>query len=159
MLTTWDPVRLLDRMVDDVMHGSFGTATNPRSYAPEVDVRSGEERVQFQFDVPGVRKENIEITLEKGVLTVKGTRKFEPSGTKEQLLLGRSYGSFVRLFALPDGVDEERLSAKLEDGVLADRNSASSQGQAASHPNRRGRAQCPNCNRRREKVARSSWRG
>ena len=118
MLTTWDPVRLLDRMVDDVMHGSFGTATNPRSYAPEVDVRSGEERVQFQFDVPGVRKENIEITLEKGVLTVKGTRKFEPSGTKEQLLLGRSYGSFVRSFALPDGVDEERLSAKLEDGVL-----------------------------------------
>ena len=39
MLTTWDPVRLLDRMVDDVMHGQFGTATNPRSYAPEVDVK------------------------------------------------------------------------------------------------------------------------
>ena len=118
MLTTWDPVRLFDRMVDDVMHGSFGTATNPRNYAPEVDVRSSGERVLFSFDVPGVKKEDIDITLERGVLTVKGSRKFEPTGTKEQLLLGRSYGTFSRSFSLPEHLDEEKLSAKLTDGVL-----------------------------------------
>lgn len=118
MLTTWDPVRLLDRMVDDVMQGSFGTATNPRNYRPDVDVRSNGERVLFSFDVPGVRKEDIEITLENSVLTVKGSRKFDPTAPKEQLLLGRAYGSFTRSFALPEQLDVEKLSAQLTDGVL-----------------------------------------
>jgi HSP20 family protein len=118
MLTVWDPVRLFDRMVDDVMHASLGTATNARSYAPEVDVRSNGDRVRFSFDVPGVKKEDLDITLENGVLTVKGSRKFEPTGTKEQLLLGRSYGTFSRSFSLPEHLDEEKLSAKLVDGVL-----------------------------------------
>jgi HSP20 family protein len=118
MLTVWDPVRLFDRMVDDVMHASLGTATNARSYAPEVDVRSNGERVVFSFDVPGVKKDDLDITLENGVLTVKGSRKFEPMSAKEQLLLGRSYGSFSRSFSLPDDLDEEKLSAKLAHGVL-----------------------------------------
>ena len=118
MLTAWDPVRLLDRMVDDVMHGSFGTATNARNYAPDVDVRSSEDRVLFYFDVPGIKKEDVEITLENGVLTVKGTRKFDPGAAKEQLLLGRSYGTFERSFSLPEHMDDEKLTANLTDGVL-----------------------------------------
>jgi len=119
MLTAWDPVRLLDRMVDDVMNGSYGTATSAKSFAPQVDVRSNDNRVVFYFDVPGVKKEDIEITLERGVLTVKGARQFEAGAAKEQLLLGRSYGSFKRSFSLPDHLEEEKLAAKLTDGVLA----------------------------------------
>ena len=119
MLTAWDPVRLLDRMVDDVMNGSYGTATSAKSFAPQVDVRSNDNRVVFYFDVPGVKKEEIDITLERGVLTVKGARQFEAGTAKEQLLLGRSYGSFTRSFSLPDDLDNEKLSAKLADGVLA----------------------------------------
>ena len=119
MLTVWDPVRLFDRMVDDVMHASLGTSTNARSYAPEVDVRSNAERVLFSFDIPGVKKEDLDITLENGVLTVKGSRKFEPTGAKEQLLLGRSYGTFSRSFSLPENLDQEKLVANLESGVLS----------------------------------------
>ena len=119
MLTAWDPVRLLDRMVDDVMNGSFGTATSAKSFVPQVDVRSNDDRVLFYFDVPGVKKEDIEITLERGVLTVKGARKFEAGNAKEQLLLGRAYGTFNRSFSLPEHMDEEKLTAKLTDGVLA----------------------------------------
>jgi len=118
MLTVWDPVRLFDRMVDDVMHASLGTATNARTYAPEVDVRSNADRVLFSFDVPGVKKEDLDITLENGVLTVKGSRKFGPTAPKEQLLLGRSYGTFSRSFSLPEHLDEEKLAATLADGVL-----------------------------------------
>jgi HSP20 family protein len=118
MLTAWDPVRLLDRMVDDVMNGSFGTATNAKSFVPQVDVRSNDDRVLFYFDVPGVKKEDIEITLERGVLTVKGARQFETGTAKEQLLLGRAYGTFTRSFSLPDHLDDEKLAAKLVDGVL-----------------------------------------
>ena len=106
-------------MVDDVMNGSFGTATSAKSFVPQVDVRSNDDRVLFYFDVPGVKKEDIEITLERGVLTVKGARKFEAGNAKEQLLLGRAYGTFNRSFSLPDHMDEEKLTAKLTDGVLA----------------------------------------
>ena len=119
MLTAWDPVRLLDRVVDDVMNGSFGTATNAKSFVPQADVRSNDDRVVFYFDVPGVKKEDIEITLDRSVLTVKGTRHFEVGNAKEQLLLGRAYGSFSRSFSLPENLDEEKLTAKLTDGVLA----------------------------------------
>jgi HSP20 family protein len=105
-------------MVDDVMNGSFGTATGAKSFVPQVDVRSTDDRVLFSFDVPGVKKEDIEITLERGVLTVKGARKFEAGAAKEQLLLGRSYGTFTRSFSLPDHLDDEKLDAKLVDGVL-----------------------------------------
>ena len=118
MLTAWDSVNFLDRMVNDVMRGSYGTATNARSYSPEVDVRSNEESVVFHFDLPGVKKEDIEITLEKDVLTVKASRKFQAGDPKEQLLLGRSYGSVKRSFSLPDGLDQEHLTASLADGVL-----------------------------------------
>jgi HSP20 family protein len=118
MLTVWDPARLFERMVDDVMHASLGTSTNARSYAPEVDVRSNAERVLFSFDIPGVKREDLDITLENGVLTVKGSRKFEPTAAKEQLLLGRSYGTFTRSFALPENLDHEKLAANLDSGVL-----------------------------------------
>jgi HSP20 family protein len=118
MLTVWDPARLFERMVDDVMHASLGTSTNARSYAPEVDVRSNAERVLFTFDIPGVKREDLDITLENGVLTVKGSREFEPTGAKEQLLLGRSYGTFSRSFALPENLDQEKLAARLDNGVL-----------------------------------------
>jgi len=75
-------------MGDDVMNGSFGTATNATGFVPEVDVRSNDERVVFNFDLPGVSRDDIEITLENGVLTVKGARKFAPGTAKEQLVLG-----------------------------------------------------------------------
>ena len=119
MLTAWDPVRLLDRMVDDVMNGSFSTAASAKSFVPQVDVRSNDDRVAFYFDVPGVKKEDINITLERGVLAVKGARRFESGAAKEQLLLGRSYGTFDRSFSLPDNLDVDKLSATLTDGVLA----------------------------------------
>ena len=83
-----------------------------------MDVRSNEDRIVFHFDLPGVKKEDIEITLEKDVLTVKASRKFQAGDPKEQLLLGRAYGTFTRSFELPDALDQDRLSANLADGVL-----------------------------------------
>ena len=117
MLTTWDAVSTLDRMFDDVMGSALGTATNSRSFVPEIDVRSNDNEVLVVCDVPGVKREDIDITLENHVLTIKGTRKFE-SKENEQVMLGRSYGAFTRQFTLPDSLDEANLSASLADGVL-----------------------------------------
>jgi HSP20 family protein len=117
MLTRWDAVTTLDRMFDDVMGSMLGTATSPRTFDPTIDMRANDDEVVFVCDVPGVRQEDLEVTLENHVLTIKGTRKFE-SKSDEQVMLGRAYGSFTRAFTLPDYVDDANLAANLADGVL-----------------------------------------
>ena len=117
MLTTWNTASTLDRMFNDVMGASLGTATNSRTFSPEVDVRATETEVLLMCEVPGVKREDIDITLENRMLTIKGEKKFE-STQNEQIVLGRSYGSFTRQIALPTWLDESNLSANLADGVL-----------------------------------------
>lgn len=117
MLTAWDAVSTLDRMFDDVMGSAFGTATSSRTFDPAIDVRANENEVVFSCDVPGVKQEDLDVTLENQVLTIKGSRKFERK-QDEQVVLGRSYGSFKRSFSLPDGLDDSNLEAQLVDGVL-----------------------------------------
>lgn len=117
MLTTWGTVSTLDRMLDDVMGSAFGTATHSRTFEPAIDVRTSENEVLFVCDVPGVKAEELDITLENHVLTIRGARKFE-SNAQERVMLGRTYGSFKRSFTLADTFDEENLSASVTDGVL-----------------------------------------
>ncbi len=117
MLSRWDAVTTLDRVFDDVMGSMLGTATSPRTFDPSIDVRVNENEVVFVCDVPGVKQDDLEVTLENHVLTIKGTRKFE-SKSDEQVMLGRAYGSFTRAFTLPDYVDDANLAANLAEGVL-----------------------------------------
>ncbi len=117
MLTTWDAVSTLDRMFDDVMGSALGTATSSRTFEPTIDIRASESEVLFVCDVPGVKDEDLEVTLENHVLTIKGTRRFE-ARPNEQVVLGRAYGAFQRSFTLPESLDDEKLSANLANGVL-----------------------------------------
>jgi HSP20 family protein len=116
MLATWNAVSTLDRMFDDVMGSAFGTATN-RTFNPAIDVRASDTEVVLVCDVPGVKQDDLEITLSNHVLTIKGTRPFD-SRDNEQVMLGRAYGSFSRSYTLPDALDDEKLVAQLADGVL-----------------------------------------
>ena len=84
----------------------------------DVDLRADDNHVVVQCDVPGVKREDLEITLENRALTVKGKRNFEKGGPNERVALGRNYGAFQHSFALPDDVDESQLVARLADGVL-----------------------------------------
>jgi HSP20 family protein len=117
MLATWNAVSTLDRMFDDVMGSAFGTATSNRTFNPAIDVRASDTEVALVCDVPGVKQEDLEITLANHVLTIKGTRRFD-SKDNEQVMLGRAYGSFSRSYTLPDSLDDEKLAAQLADGVL-----------------------------------------
>jgi HSP20 family protein len=117
MLTAWDAVSTLDRMFDDVMGSTFGAATNSQAFDPSIDVRATENEMVFICDVPGVKEQDLEVTIENHVLTLKGTRRFE-SKDEEQVVLGRAYGSFKRAFTLPDYLDDSNLDAHLADGVL-----------------------------------------
>jgi HSP20 family protein len=117
MLTRWDAVSTLDRMLDDVMGSMLGTATSARTFDPSIDVHASENELVFVCDVPGIKQDDLEVTLENHVLTIKGVRKFQGKD-HEQVMLGRAYGSFSRTYTLPDYVDDENLSAQLADGVL-----------------------------------------
>ena len=117
MLTAWNAVSTLDRMLDDVMGSMVGTATSPRTFDPPFDVRSTENEVRIVGDVPGVKEADLEITVENRVLSIKGARRFETKDG-EQVMLGRAYGAFEKTFALPEYLDEANLEAHLEGGVL-----------------------------------------
>jgi HSP20 family protein len=121
MWTAWNAFPMLDRLVDDVMNGAggtaFGTAAAEGTFSPAIDVRANEEEIVFACDVPGLRHEDLDVTIESNRLTIKGRRSYA-GGAKDRVWLGRKYGSFARTFTLPESVDVDRLSAELADGVL-----------------------------------------
>lgn len=88
-------------------------------WSPTVDVVSREGNLVIRADLPGVKLEDVEITLDNDVLTISGERKVEREEDGDDYRIReRSYGSFRRSMTLPDGVDEEMIHARFEDGVL-----------------------------------------
>jgi HSP20 family protein len=95
------------------------TAASAVAWLPSVDVREETERFVVQVDLPGVESKDIEITAEKGVLTLKGERKSETkkndSGYER---VERVAGTFLRRFTLPESANAEGITAKQTNGVL-----------------------------------------
>lgn len=90
-----------------------------RSWSPAVDVVETPERYEVRAELPGVKKEDVEINVENNVLTLRGERKFEKDEQKENFhRIERAYGSFVRSFTLPTRVNPEQVEAKFDTGVL-----------------------------------------
>ncbi len=84
-----------------------------------VDVREDAEHIYVEAELPGLTKEDIEITLEDGVLTIAGEKKIENEEEREGYeVRERRYGKFSRTFELPSVVDEGKVRANLKDGVL-----------------------------------------
>lgn len=87
------------------------------SWIPSVDVQETAERFVIRADLPGVPRENIEITAEGGVLEIRGSRKIErEEGRFERA--ERLSGTFVRRFTLPEDIDASAIKARYADGVL-----------------------------------------
>lgn len=94
-----------------------GTRPGPQ-YAPSVDIFETEDAITVLADMPGVRSENLEIDLREGVLTLVGKSDEEPPEGETEVLREYAPGSFYRQFRLAEIVDQERIDAKLVDGVL-----------------------------------------
>ena len=109
--------RELNRIFDDrPMPAQRADVTR---WAPQVDIIETDEGFRVIADVPGVKPEDIEISLHKGVLTVKGERSTLTEDSNESFTRReRIRGSFVRQFNLPESADEETVSAKSVNGVL-----------------------------------------
>lgn len=117
-----DPYESVQREFDSVL-GRFlgGAPTNGgQRLAPYgVDVREDADHFYVEAELPGYKKDNVDITLENQTLTISAERKQEQKDQKGDLLLHeRNYTRFLRSFNLPPTVDEQSVNAKLQDGVL-----------------------------------------
>jgi len=89
-----------------------------RFYVPQTDVYETEDALMVVMEVPGVDRKDLEIELKEGVLRVEGRIDFSKYGGMEPVYTEYNVGHFGRSFALSERVDQERIAAQLEDGVL-----------------------------------------
>ena len=90
------------------------------NFVPAVDVYEDADKLVLKLEVPGIRREDLDIRVEGRVLTVKGERKFESEEKEENFhRIERRYGSFVRSFTLPSTVNTEKVDATSADGVVS----------------------------------------
>jgi HSP20 family protein len=98
----------------------FPWAGRAGAVLPATDVRENDHQYAITVELPGVRKEDVHVDLEQGVLTIRGEKRSEREEKKEQrCYTERSYGSFSRSCRLPSDADADRLEASFKDGVLA----------------------------------------
>jgi HSP20 family protein len=128
-LTRWDPFKEMDELQSRFAK-LFGLTParaenggkelmTVAEWAPSVDISEDDKEWLVKTDLPEVKKEDVKVTVENGVLTITGERKFEKEEKdKKYHRIERSYGNFVRSFALPDGADGSKVAAEFKDGVL-----------------------------------------
>ena len=88
-------------------------------WAPLADVIEDDKEYLIKAELPEVKKEDVKVTVENGVLTLSGERKFEKEEkNKKYHRMERAYGSFMRSFTLPDDADPEKVKAEFKDGIL-----------------------------------------
>ena len=110
--------REIDRLFDDTFGGNGGRSA--ATWTPVVDVRESQNELTLAFEMPGIAPDQIEVTTDNGVLTVRGEKREErKEGDDSQFhLVERSYGAFARSFQLPKNLDEAKIEAGFEHGVL-----------------------------------------
>lgn len=88
-------------------------------FSPRIDISEDEKNIFVEAEIPGTKKEDLKITLQDNILTLKGEKKrVEEKKDKNYYRSERSYGSFSRSFTLPVEVDPDKIDAKFEDGIL-----------------------------------------
>lgn len=127
-LMRWDPFCELEDMserLNRAFNRQTGRSTDGKGtitvadWIPTVDIAETEAEYQIKAELPEVKKEDVKVTVEDGVLTIQGERRHEiEEKGKKYHRVERSYGSFVRSFTLPDHVDDAKVKAEYKDGVL-----------------------------------------
>ena len=116
------PVFGLRREIDRLFEDTFGRGDSANTWTPAVDVRESDKELRLEVEVPGIRPDDVEITTENGVLTVRGEKRSarkEGDENNRYHMIERSYGSFIRSFQLPQGLDESAIEASYDDGILS----------------------------------------
>lgn len=126
-IVRWSPFRDLmgiqqevNRLFDDLMTRRTEAGLEGAVWIPAVDVSESEDSVNVKVEAPGVKKEDIKISVTNNVLTVRGEKKMEKETSEENYhRIERVYGSFVRSIELPTVVRADKVTAAFKDGVLS----------------------------------------
>lgn len=128
VLKRWDPFKEMDDLQRRL--GSFIGLTPQRTvngkedmtvaeWIPLVDITEDDQAYLIKAELPEVKKNDVKVTVENGVLNISGERKFEKEEqNKRYHRIERAYGSFTRSFAVPDDADDSAVTAEFKDGLL-----------------------------------------
>ncbi len=123
----WDPFRDLETLRErmNVLFGDVYSSPGKEkdlvtsAWNPSVDIYEHNGNLVLTAEIPGVDEDDIEVKLEDSTLTIKGERKYENEVKEENYhRVERSYGSFSRSFSLPQNIDQDKIKAESENGIL-----------------------------------------
>ena len=126
-IVKYDPFRDLRNLQDEMNRLFSGTFSRGGSqdevlrgaWSPSVDIFENKNEIVLEAELPGMKAEDVNISIENNVLTIHGERKFEKKDEKDNFhRVERAYGSFTRSFTLPPTVSSENADAEFENGVL-----------------------------------------
>jgi len=127
-LVKWDPFVELEDVSKHLnrIFGRFPARTETgrealtmADWAPTVDITETDSAYLIKGEIPGVNKEDVKVTIEDGMITMRGERKQEKEEKNKKFhRIERSYGSFLRSFRVPDDVDEAAVKAEFKDGMI-----------------------------------------
>ena len=124
-LVRWEPGREVDSLqsevnrVFDAFFGGSGSASRARRWVPPMDLVETDDHLVLRADLPGMKREDVEIEIKDGALTVSGERKAEHEENAEGYYrVERAYGRFSRSLTLLDGISPDAVAASFADGVL-----------------------------------------
>lgn len=115
-------LRRLQREIDQIFNGMYPGAeedAETMQWTPRVDLSETDDAYLIHMDVPGIKREDLEINYQDGTLTIRGHRQESHEEERGSVVrMERSYGRFFRSFSLPTSIQTENISASYEDGVL-----------------------------------------
>jgi HSP20 family protein len=124
----WDPFKEMEEFThrlapwlgrESLRGNSQNENMTVTEWVPPVDITEDEKEYVITAELPDVKKENVKVTVENGHLVISGERKFErEEKDRKYHRIERSYGTFMRSFALPDVANAENVGADFKDGVL-----------------------------------------
>jgi HSP20 family protein len=130
MLTRWNPTtdtthlsQRMERLFDEMLGRGPWRNSEERSlrgsWVPAINILEREEAIEITADLPGLKAEDVEVTVEEGTLTIRGERKLEEASEGETYhRVERLYGVFERTFTLPNSVDVEKIGARFSNGEM-----------------------------------------
>jgi HSP20 family protein len=116
----WDPFRVMDALFRfDPFRGEWGGLTQGAEFMPRFDVKETKDAYVIKADLPGVKEDDLNVSVNGSMLTISGKREEEHRDEGDRYYaIERGYGEFARSFTLPDGVDADNVSAELKNGEL-----------------------------------------
>jgi HSP20 family protein len=117
-MTTRTPIFGLRRELDRLLEDTF--ARDGNTFLPAVDIKETDNEIRMDLELPGMRPEDVEVTAENGLLTIRGEKRSERQDEEGRYhVVERVYGTFLRTFTLPQGVDESQIQAEFNNGILS----------------------------------------